>query len=323
MQRVCSLLTRLDNVITFSLIRFLYRLLNAYINEHGILLLCSLGLCMCKWAAVVGVFSVDELRRILALLWSQNTINLVTSHNRLVLLDSAFTFELLQQFTAATALIVVGSIAGDFAGSQLWFQQCITLLLFMYAEATQKLVTLLNMGQSVVFVCVLLYFICHRFRPVFETWSDARTLVQALQMICINVIISKVYSTAGSSMATITGMLLIILFIIDALAGLLDILTESRDYALWKVSSRLSAMYATEHIPSVVSGSVFVVLLCINSHKAGTTQTMLELALLVLLNSLIDDVTSSAFELVSVTRAVAGFAYLVVFHSILRFLRPA
>ena len=61
--------------------------------------------------------------RIMAMMWSQSVINIVTSHSRLLHVAKTLSFEDLQLFTAATVLLILGSMLGHVLQHKPWMRQ--------------------------------------------------------------------------------------------------------------------------------------------------------------------------------------------------------
>ena len=309
---LCDLVSRLDNLLTFSLIRFLHELLRQYVEEESIVLLSALVVLVCEQAGTAAAVS-----RIMALLFSQSIINIATSHSRLLEVADSLGFEELQLFTAATALLILGSMLGYILQHKIWMRQCVSLLLFMYAEATQAVLGMLHLGASVVFACILLYGVAVRVRAWCEhtgTSPGAQTLLQALQMICINTVLQRVESK--TSVHTSTGMFLLVLLVVDAASSALRVMSETRDYTLWKVSARMTAVYARAGLPVVLAPLALVVVQVVPAELCA--RTLRELVMLVLFNNVIDRIAVPHMDVLAVSTAVAAFACLLVFRAVLR-----
>ena len=312
---LCELISRLDNLLTFSLIRFLHDLLRLHIEEGTIVLGSALVVLLCEQTGTGAAVS-----RITAMMWSQSIINIVTSHSRLLHVADSLGFEELQLFTAATALLILGSMLGHVLQHKAWMRQCVSLLLFMYAEATQAVLGTLRLGTSLVFVCILLYGVAVRSRARGEqagASADTQTLLQALQMICINTILVRVETK--TAVHTSTGMFLLILLLVDAASSALQVMSETRDYTLWKVSVRMSAVYARAGLPEVLAPLALVVAQVIPAELCA--RTLRELVMLVLFNNVIERIAVPNLDVLAVPTAVAAFACLLVFRGVLRMLQ--
>jgi hypothetical protein len=313
---LCELISRLDNLLTFSLVRFLHDLFRLHVEENVIVLASALVVLLCEQAGTAAAVS-----RITAMLFSQSVINIVTSHSRLLRVADTLGFEELQLFTAATALLILGSMLGHVLQHKAWMRQCVSLLLFMYAEATQAVLGTLRLGTSLAFVCILLYGVAVRSRAWCEQTgasADTQTLLQALQMICINTILQRVETK--TAVHTSTGMYLLILLLVDAASAALRVMSETRDYTLWKVSARMSGLYARAGLPAVLAPLALVVVQVVPTELCP--RTLRELGMLVLFNSVIDRIAVPNMDVLAVPTAVAAFACLLVFRAVLRVLGP-
>jgi hypothetical protein len=303
---------RLDNLLTFSLIRFLHDLFLRYMSENTIVLLSALVVLCCEQTGAAVAVS-----RIMALMWSQSMINIATARNRLLDVDESLGFEELQLFAAASALLVLGSVLGSVLQHKVWMRQCVSLLLFMYAEATQATLSTLRIGNSLVFVCTLLYGVAFRARSV--TTADSKTMLQALQMICINTVLQRIDS--NTTVHTSTGMLLVVLLVVDAASTALDVMSETRDYTLWKVSVRMSAVFSRAGLPVVLAPLALVVVQVVPAELCAST--LRELVMLILFNNLIDRIAVPNMDVLAVPTAVAAFACLLLFRAVVRLLQCA
>lgn len=315
-----SLLGRLKNAITFTLINFLYSILLMYIDDKCIMLSSTLVLAIIINPHLKELFNVTELLRVTALVWSQNIVNMVTDHNRMFKVSSTLDLNTLSNFTAATVLLVTSSVIGSVFHMNSWIEQCLRMILYMYADSIQMLITLIISNEMIPLICIFSYFLVFRYKKYIEGFVSLNTMVQAMQMVCINLVLSSSVPSSVNSYVVHAGFLLLILLVIDSMSSLLSILKDSREYAMWKVASRLAVLYSSADIPVVFSVVVLVMLFIVNAFRIKSTQTILEVAILTLLNNVVENMTGDAFNVVSIHKSVDAFAYITIFNAVLKIL---
>lgn len=316
-----DMLSRLQNVITFTFIRFLYQLLVSYIDEVTIFFVCSLLITIMYTKASDEISLAHDIFRTVTLIFSQNIINMSTDHEKLFSVSARFDIQIIFNFTVATIMLMLSSEIFTVIRSKPWVKQITTLILFMYAEAMLKIVTLLQIGNVILVASMLVYFLIFRYKHFLESLTLLKNVIQAVQMTSINVILALIVPIQSDSPYVHTGFLILILLIVDMMASILSILTESREYTLWKVSSRLAVMYSETQMPVTVSGSFLIILFYLNSYHMQNTQTLFEVSILTLLNTIVDVMAADMLKVSGVQMAIDAFVYTILFSSTMRVLK--
>ena len=291
-----------------------------YINEETIFLVATLLIAiMYRYSQAVDSLTHD-IFRVITLIWSQNILNLSTNHNLVFEIGKRLDVEILLNFVVSTCILIGSSAFFSILSVQSWAKQVITLILYMYVEAIENIVSLLHLQNMILPLCILIYFLIFHFQKTISKWVVTANIIQAMQMTSINIILASVLMNNVQSLYIQTGFLLLILSIVDTLSELMPILKDSKDYALWKVSSHLAQMYAETELPVAVSAVLLVLLFFMNMQHINNTQTVLDLSLLTILNHIVDRMTEDAFSLVAVQKSIDAFCYLTIFSSIMQVL---
>lgn len=314
-------LDRLYNVITFTFIRFLYRIIKYYLHDSSIFIISALIISIIYKQAVDETSLAHTIFRILTLLCSQSIMNLNTDHNRLFEVGNRLDVELIIHFTVGTIILVLSAEILSIFQVQSWIKHITTLILFMYAESIQSLIILLQIQDIMLITCVFVYFMIFRYRTFLSTFKGLQNIVQALQMTSINLVLGSLVSYRIDSPYVHIGFLILILLIVDMLASLVSILQESRDYTLWKVSTRLAVIYTDSEVPLAVSSVILILMFIVNSFHLQNTKTIFQVSILTILNHIVDGMTTNAFDVAGPQKAVDSVAYLIIFDAIMNVLK--
>lgn len=320
-QNLYSVLDRLYNVITFTFIRFLYKILKHYLHDSSIAIASTLMISIMYKHAIDETSLSHNIFRILTLLCSQSIMNLNTDRNHLFEVGNRLDIELIINFTVGTMILVLSAELFNVFSVQAWIKHIMTLILFMYAESIQSLIILLQIQDIMLITCVFVYFLIFRYKDFLLRFKGLQNLVQAVQMTSINLVLGSLVSYKIDSPYVHTGFLILILLIVDMLASLLSILQESRDYTLWKVSTRLAVIYTDSQVPLPVSSVILTLLFITNSFQFQNTKTIFQLSILTILNHIVDGMTSKAFDVSGPQKAVDALAYLIIFDAIMNILK--
>jgi hypothetical protein len=315
-----SVLSRLHNAITFTFVRFLYSTLTVYIEEAAIFWVCCIGICLLSLLPNDEMSLTHDVFRIFTLIMSQNIINITTDHDNLFKVGARFDIQTLMNFTMGTVLLMLSAEFCKHVDIQPWVRQIMTLILFMYAEALQRLIALLEIGGMVVILSVLVYFIIFRYRSYIEQIESLNYVTQALQMTCINLVLNDVVPLQLESPFVHTGFLILILMMVDVMASILTILAETREYAMWKVAGRLAVIYAETQVPIVVSVVMLVLVFYLSSLHVKNTHVIMDLSILTLLNHIVDVTTVDVMHVAGMQKAVDAFSYIIIFNAFMRVL---
>ena len=315
-----DLLRRLQNAITFTLIRYLYATLLDFTDVHSILVVSTLVVAALQSMVLDTTSLGHEIKRVTALLWNQTVVNIVTQNNSMFHVGY-MNVTTVMNLTAATMLLVASSVVGNVAGPSSWLQQCLTMILFMYAEAMQQLLTISYMDTVLLPICALVYFVIVNYNKKLSVSLVAfQTITQALQMVCVNLVLASIVPRRLDSKHVHAGFLLLVLLVLDALSSIVPQLTESKEYALWKVAARLSLLYSETELPVLASMLLIVLLLHVKAMHVSRMRAVLDVVLLTLLNTLLTNMSANVFSASSYLSIVNAFSFIVIFNILLRVL---
>jgi|TARA_B100001094_G_scaffold149720_1_gene144903 hypothetical protein len=321
---------RLDSAINFTLIRFIFKTLQMVLSNHEIILVnASLLLFINTTFASSLLLNVNVILTVVASLSSgliaQALINTATSNEILASMTINQSSRLLEQFTVTTAMLLFASIIPGQLQRKEYVSRAITILLYMYTDATQNIVNQLNFGWSPPFLCVLICILLHKNQEYLEQRKTLQYIVKALNMVAINILLTSVTTidTNASDLHTSTAFLIVTLFSIDALMQLSVSFTEGRNYAIWKGAQQLFLVYQELQIDPIVTfvlACVFVILhttsIQIISILHLQNNTILEIFLLIVVNVIIDQLQSKALSVFNIENGFVLILYIIAIHTV-------
>lgn len=194
-----------------------------------------------------------------------------------------------------------------------------TLLLYMYTDSSEALINMLGIGLAGSAVAILMYIATHALSTI-----NKNKLVQyfsrAFNMISINVVLNTINSASYSTNINAqVSLMVVVLFVIDCLRSKVSMFDESRDYALWRSAQAAFEGYKRLGVDPIISLVVSVTLLGAKStmppiHHNKAIGTLVELAALVLVNMVLDVVTSMVDDATTPDRIVVLFMYVISIH---------
>ena len=315
---------RMESVITFTVTRFVYTVLLTYMGNMDIVIMGLVGTVACKVANDIQLFHADGAATLITTMFgrlnmfvgSQALMHSVTQNERIVTLSRNRDEILLHAFTVMTCLLVMISVIPDSIAGLGYVQRFITLLLFMYTDATEYIVRSLDVGVAPALCGILVCLYMHSHEEYVHTLGTTVYLVRAINMLSINVILAQITETdaATSSLEIRTTINLFALFTIDAASKLVPAFAEVRGYAVWKTASRLFEEFSATSIDPMLTVYACVTLMCARRYLKEDTATLMELMVLVVVNILADSITSYASVTASVTSILVMFLYIIVIH---------
>jgi len=315
---------RMESVITFTITRFVYTVLLAYMGNTDIVIMGLVGTVAWKVANDIQLFHADGAATLITTMFgrlnmfvgSQALMHSVTQNELIVTLSRNRDEILLHAFTVTTCLLVMISVIPESVAGLSYVQRCITLLIFMYTDATEYIVRSLDVGVAPALCGILVCLYVHSHEDYVATLGTAVYLVRAVNMLSINVILAQITENdAGSASLEIrTTITLFALFCIDAASKLVPAFAEVRGYAVWKTASRLFEEFSVTSIDPALTVYACVTLMCARRFLKEDTTTLMELMVLVVVNILADSLTSYTSVAASVTSVLVMFLYILVIH---------
>lgn len=314
---------RLDSTIMFTMIRFVYGIFEASFPDSDIAIVCAVALVISglgmRFRVHLGTRLLFQVTFSLSsALLSQAIINIATRNSRLMTFSIQSTPRLLIDFVVVTSLLLGASVIPQSIQSLPYINRAITILLYMYTDATEYIIERLDMSLAPTFISILLYVVIVRFKPYLQTAPTLNYLIKAVNMVSINVVLSSIGSVSqqGSNRYTLAVLLVIVLFIIDAIHRVTGALQEGRDFAIWKGSKLIFEIYDTMHIATIATLSAAALFVIAKHVSRSKNSTLVEIFLLVTVNALLDGLsqyTSIAYNLDTV---LLLFIYVIFIHSV-------
>jgi hypothetical protein len=325
-----NIASRLDSTINFTLIRFLYSMLQRVLSNTEIIFInVTLLLFINTTFAINILLNIEVITAVVYSLSSglvaQALINTATNNELLVSMKLNDSSRLLEQFTVTTAMLLFASIIPFKLQQKEYVSRAITILLYMYTDATQNIVDQVNFGWSPPFFCVLICILLERHRDYLESRATLQYIVKALNMVTINILITSVtiIDTSATDLYTSTALLIITLFAIDTMIHLSGNMEEGRNYAIWKGAQQLFFVYQELHISTLVTFALALIFILMHTTSVRIVElfhlrnnTILELFLLVVVNVIIDQLQTNALSVFSVEQAFVLMLYIISIHTV-------
>tara|TARA_B100001758_G_scaffold133848_2_gene115227 strand:- start:1337 stop:2383 length:1047 start_codon:yes stop_codon:yes gene_type:complete len=321
---------RLDSTVMFSMIRFVYGVFEQLYSDSDIAVVCVVALVFSSLGMRFRTHLGTQLLLQVAFslssaLLSQAIINIATQNSRIMSLSVHSTPRLLVDFVVVTSLLLAAAIIPPSLSRLPYINRAITILLYMYTDATEYIIERLDMSIAPTFISVLLYIVIVAYRDFFASAPTLSYLIRAVNMVSINVVLSSLGAVGqeNSNRYTLAVLLVIVLFIIDALHRVTGMLQEGRDFAVWKGSKLIFEVYQTMDISTLATLALGVVFIVAKHVSRSSNSTIVEIFLLVAVNAILDslsDYTSVAYDIDTVLML---FIYVVTIHSISNFISDA
>lgn len=329
--------SRLDSTINFTLIRFLYKTLSLLASNHEIVLVNATLLLLVQTQFTKRLFfNISVITAIVRSLSSgliaQALINSATNNDVLISMQLSSAGRVLEQLVVSTAMLLLASIIPQQMQAKEFVARSISILLYMYTDATQNIIQQLELGVSPAFLAVLLSIVLQQNSAYFLQHKTLQFIVKALNMVVINILITSVtvIDTTTSDLHTSTALLIITLFAIDAVFRItvsskthMSNLQEGRDYAIWKGGQQLFLVYQELRMDTWVT--FVIALLCIMLHTNSVwlvrllhlqNNTLLEIFLLVVVNVIINQLQTYITQVFSIEQAFVLMMYIITIHTI-------
>lgn len=322
--------TRLDSTINFTLVRFLYtvtreQLSNAEIVLAAVSLLLVVHTVGATAAAREHAYLAAEIAASLGSgLLGQALINAATSNERIVHMQLGTPARLAEEFAVATCMLLLASVVPQRLQTKEYVARALTILLYMYTDATQNAIAQLNFAWSPPFVCALLFVGLQRFHAQLARRQTLQYLVKAFNMVSINILITSVSSVNpdAADLYTDTALLLLTLFLVNALTGFSDIFLEGRNFAIWKGAQQLFLVYREVGVDSRVTFALAVAVVLLHSSGQAAARllwfnssTLVEIFLLVVVNAIIDELATATMGVHNMLQAFTLFLYIITIHA--------
>ena len=310
---------RIDSVITFALIGFVHRISRTVLEENEIALVAGTCIVLLYFSPQHTHISsvVIMIQKIVVMVFSQSVINVVSQNDALLQLHTLQYGILLRAFTITTCLLVLMSLLCYMFRSVDAVQRSMTLLLYIYADATEFIIAQLKLGGLLgALLGMLGYLVCHVYREHNTVSFSMLYISRALNMVCINIVLQSIVdvNTTYIGIEYQGAVLVIVLFMLDAFSVVMPALRESRDYAVWKSSQKLFLL--VDALDVGIDSLLFACLVVLSTKPLWHTllTSVYELALLVIINVVLKLASDYIDQAYSIDKALLLFIYIIVIH---------
>ncbi len=312
---------RLDSTIMFTLIRFVYSVMSTYFSDPEVALLTVIFVILSgtsmHWKLHPGTILLSQvIFSLSSALLSQAIINISTANAHVHNLTS--THRLLLDYVVVTSLLLAAAVLPGQFRSLPYINRAITLLLYMHTDATEYMIKQLSMGIVPAFFSILLYVTLIRYKQILTSHVTLQYLIKAFNMNSINVVLAS----AGSVNDTLTDrhtqavLIILILFIIDALHRVSHALQEGRDFAIWKGSQKLFQIYVDMDIDPIATFSAAVIFIVGKHILTFKNSTLIEVIMLVTVNVILDNLGQYTSFAYNMDKVLTLFMYVIVIHCV-------
>jgi hypothetical protein len=326
MQDLHGIETRLDSVITFALIRFVHSILRLFLDETETFLVSTIAVLtitlLLHFLSKQRSASRNMLQlilNILVMVLSQTVINLATQNKRVMRLGDDVFGVLLEGFVATTCLLVLVSLASYAFSSVDAVSRSTSLLLFIYADATEYVISILRLDTvSALSISILVYTVFLVYTSASEINFTLTYLLRGLNMVCINITLRSFIQldTHYIGIEKQSFVLVLVLFLVDGFSIIVPKLAEARDYAIWKGSQKLFfVIKILDPKPDII---LFVCIALLYSKPLwhNLLTAVYELSLLVVLNVVLDLASDYIENAYSVDKAILLFTYVIMIQTL-------
>lgn len=321
--------SRLDSTVMFTMIRFVYAVFRETFGDGDIAVICGAavvasGIAMHLRAHLGTLLLFQVVFSLSSALLAQAVINVSTYNSRLLHYSIQSAPRLLMDFIVVTSLLLGAAVIPPRVSRLPYINRAITILLYMYTDATEYIVEKLNMGITPSFVCILLYLVIVRYARFLATAPTLGYLVKALTMVSINVVLASVgtVNQQGSNRYTQAVLLLIVLFVIDAVHRVTGAVQEGRDFAVWKSSKLLFEIYDTLDISMLATLSIAMLFIVVKHATLSRNSTLVETFLLISVNAILASLSSYTAVAYNMDKILMLFIYVIIIHSAANAIRP-
>lgn len=321
-----SIESRLDSVITFALIKFVHGILSTFFSEFEIASISSIVLLSLRGvvnfrkmtdSAFVDILNLLDKLSVMVL--SQAVINLVTNDSRILKMEEQdFTMLFLAFVVTTNILIFVALITYAFQTNDA-VQRSMTLLLYIYSDSVEMIINRVQLGALSAGVLSLFFYLVmlqlpkssHSIRGFIQQY-----IISALNMVCINVMLQSLIDVnqSYSNLIRQSFVLLIALFFLDGANQITPLLEEARNYAIWKSSQKLFIIFKKIDISLDIMLFVSLALLYSRPIWKNLLHAVFELAMLVVVNVILDMANNYIANAYTIDKAVLLFTYVILLH---------
>lgn len=303
--------------MTFTLVRYIVLVLSTLMSSLNIFI-------SCVWVTIIvllifkivpknsTLLYIFELIQKLAILVANQTI--LTSVVQNGLHDP---FHILCGFFDMTSILTFAYLFSTIMHMPAYTGRGLTLLLYMYTDATNNYLEALNLEFVGVAIFGGLYISLNSWYHPTSNTTILNFFGRALNMVSVNLILSSILLQKNSAnIHTSTVLSLSFLYLLASFAGILPQLNESRDYAVWRTAQNLHALYNKYEQDEILSFLFVCVILickcCLKKKHVAQFSTLLEISSLLLVNIVLASVSRVISNSISVYQIMVLFIYVII-----------
>jgi len=315
---------RLDSLITFTVIRFIYSICKLYLSDAETVVLCvitSMFLLLVPTPAAHGDSALksiyNSLQNVTLMVLSQAAVTSLGVGAMTVYTADVPVETVMLSIADVTCVLVLASVVAEL-GTSVLVSRCVTILLYIYADAIESLFRANSGGILPTLVCILAYMCMHAYTSLSKNLFTAQYLLRAMNMVTVNFMLKALVdiNRDSSNLYVDTVLYTLVLFLIDVLSFVSVMFAETRDYAVWRVSQQLFLVYQAYQVDAIVALSFCCILLMSRTlwPTSKSMQLVQHVVVLVVISVFMDTATGYIKTQASVQSAVLLLAYVVFMH---------
>ena len=312
--------SRIEGVITFTLIRYVSTVLNNHISPDRIILYCVwllqfiFGLSCLKVKNSAFEEMLKIFKKLSILLINQCIISKATREVSTANIESSIVV-----FTELTAILAFAFIFCQIIHLEDYTDRGLTLLLYMYTDASNLILKSFNLEFAAVCVSAALYVVMH----VYKSSENKSTLLdfflRAINMICVNLILNAfLLSSSVTNIHSVTMISILFLFLLSALEKIWNPLTESKDYALWRSAQNMYELYSKYEHDMIIAIFLLLTFVIIKTNLTqqaiSKLSTIMNLIALFLVNVVLGSVSQSILSIKSTYQIIVMLIHVILIH---------
>jgi len=326
LKQVNAMFDRLDGLVSFTIIRFAYTIARIYLSNQETVAVCVL-MSIVIWILLDVPQHTSPTAKTICLSL-QNVVIMVMSQAVVAALgmDAVTTYTadlpldaMLLSMANITGVLVVASGIAQMRSSAL-VNRCVTIMLYIYADAIETLFRSSRAGLIPTLVCLLLYICMHSFQSRIAHFIYTQYLQRAVNIVVINFILKALVdiNPDASGLYVHTALYTVVLFFIEILNNIADMFSETRDYATWKVAQKLFVVYQTLRLDNVLVIAIGLVAMTSRNLIGAQSSFKLVHQVLVLfaINVFMDMASSYIHSETSAQAGVLLLAYVMFIHQV-------
>ena len=326
LKQVNAMFDRLDGLISFTIIRFAYTIAKNYLSNQEIVAVCMI-MSILIWIVLDMPRRTSSAAKSICLSL-QNVVIMVMSQAVVAALgvDAVTTYTadqahdaMLLSMANVTGVLVLASGIAQLRSSDL-VNRCVTIMLYMYADAIETLFRSSRAGLIPTLVCLLVYICMHCLHAQLEHFVYTQYLQRAFNIVVTNFILKALVdiNPDASGLYVHTALYTVVLFFIEILNNVADMFSETRDYATWKVAQKLFVVYQSLHVDNIIFVAIGLGLMTSRNVMGATSSFKLVHQVLVLfvINVAMDMATSYIHTETSAQAGVLLLAYVTFIHQV-------